>query len=502
MNLRPYQNETIQSVRRGWSEFRRQLIELPTGAGKTVVFCSIAKEFVDRGQRVLILAHREELVSQAQDKLTAVTGLSAAREMAEDYAPMDSQIVVGSIQTMCNRKRLLRWAQDHFDLIICDEAHHSISDSWQAVLQYFTSAKVLGVTATPDRGDKKNLGRFYDNLAASVTIKDLILDGYLSRIKTLCVPIDIDLRGVGMSAGDYKAGDLGEAIQPYLEAVADAIKTHAFDRRTLVFLPLIQTSQQFVDILQSIGVSACHVDGRMKKDERSGILDSFRAYNFQVLCNSMLLTEGYDDPGIDCLCVLRPTRSRSLYAQMIGRGTRPHPLKDDLLILDPMWLHEEHSLIKPGHLISDNLDMVSAMDKKATSRKEEQLDLLETESNARAEREAALAKKFAENAKRKSQLLDPIEFAIKYHFDDIEDYEANFKWEEKKPTEKQLAYIEKLGINPDSVTDRGQASRIINRSNDLPASQKQRWAMKAAGVPHWDTATRSQAREFFQMRGA
>lgn len=501
MNLRPYQIQAVDSVINGFLENNKLLIELPTGAGKTVVFSKIAEKFAGRGKRVLVLAHREELLAQAQDKIQQVTGIPTSREMASEYASEDASIVVASVQTMMGRKRLDRWNPDHFGLVICDEAHHSISDSWQSVLQYFDKhAKVLGVTATPDRGDKQNLGKYYDDLAASVTIKDLILDGYLVRIKTLCVPIDIDIRNVKKSAGDYQAGQLGEAIEPYLEQVGEAIREHASDRRTLVFLPLIDTSKLFVDILESIGMAAAHVDGRMKREDRADVLRRFRREEFDVLCNSMLLTEGFDDPGIDCVVVLRPTRSRPLYAQMVGRGTRPHPLKEDLLILDPMWLHEEHSLIKPGHLISDNMDVVSAMDRKSTGKKEEQLDLLETESTAREEREQALAARFAENAKRKSQLLDPIEFAIQNHFHDIEDYEANFAWQKKKPTDKQLAYIERLGIDPESVTDRGQASMIISRSNDLPATQKQRYAMKKAGIQHWETATRADAREFFQMR--
>jgi superfamily II DNA or RNA helicase len=343
MQLRGYQETAVASILAGFQEFDRQLAVMPTGAGKTIVFSKLAEAMQPR--RSLILAHREELIEQAVDKIAKSTGIFAQVEKAEQRASLMSPVVVASIQTLMGAQRRERWPRDHFAQIVVDEAHHALADSYQKVLRHFTG-KVLGVTATPDRGDKRNLGQYFENVAFEITMFDLIKQGYLSPVKVKALPVEIDLKNVKSVAGDYSADDLGTALTPYLRSIAKALRDHASFRKCLVFLPLIATSKTFTDICQQEGLSAAHIDGT--SEDRKEILARFADGEFDILNNAMLLTEGYDDPSIDCIVVLRPTRSRSLYAQMVGRGTRVHPAKDDLLVLDFLWLHEKHNLVRPA----------------------------------------------------------------------------------------------------------------------------------------------------------
>lgn len=316
VTLRPYQQEARQAIEREWDEGRRKtLLVLPTGTGKTVVFSMVAKDQVDAGGRALILAHRGELLDQAADKLLAATGLGSSVEKAESTSIGEwFRVTVGSVQTLMREKRLKQFPHDWFDQIIIDEAHHVLSSSYQTVLDWFPNAKVLGVTATPDRGDRRELGQFFDSLAYEYTLPRAIKDGYLCPIKAQTVPLTLDLTGVGMSAGDYKASDVGTALDPYLDQIADEmIAAGCRERKTVVFLPLVKTSQKFRGILEAKGIRAMEVNG--ESANRAEVLADFDAASSAVLCNSMLLTEGWDCPSVDCVVVLRPTKVRALYCQ-------------------------------------------------------------------------------------------------------------------------------------------------------------------------------------------
>ena len=214
MELRPYQEEARQAVEGEWGKgVQRTLLVLPTGCGKTIVFAKIAEDCVRAGDRVLILAHRGELLGQAADKVKAVTGLGCAMEKAGDSCIGSwFRVVAGSVQTMMREKRLSQFPRDYFGTIIIDEAHHSVSSSYQAVLGHFSQAKVLGVTATPDRGDMKNLGEVFGSLAYEYTLPKAIRQGYLSPIKALTVPLRMDLSQVGIQAGDFRSGDIATAL--------------------------------------------------------------------------------------------------------------------------------------------------------------------------------------------------------------------------------------------------------------------------------------------------
>ena len=353
MELRPYQSEAKDKIFESWdSGVKRTLLVLPTGCGKTIVFSKVAEECVRHGDRVLILAHRGELLDQAADKIQKSTGLGCAVEKA-DQSCIGSwfRIVVGSVQTLMREKRLNQFPPDYFRTIIVDEAHHCISQSYQNVLQHFSESKVLGVTATPDRGDMRNLGEYFENLSYEYTLPDAIKSGYLCRIKAMTIPLRIDISAVGTQAGDFKAADIGSALDPYLEQIAAEMEKYCADRKTVVFLPLIATSQKFTDILNDHGFRAAEVNGN--SEDRAEILADFEAGKYNVLCNSMLLTEGWDCPSVDCIIVLRPTKVRSLYSQMVGRGTRLSQGKDHLLLLDFLWHTERHELCHPASLICE-----------------------------------------------------------------------------------------------------------------------------------------------------
>ena len=467
MELRPYQQEAREAIFKEWDQegHNKTLLVLPTGTGKTIVFSAVTERCVRQGSRVLILAHRGELLDQARDKLLRATGLRCAVEKAEESS-LGSwyRVTVGSVQTLMREKRLAQFAPDHFGHIIIDEAHHCLSDGYQRVLEHFSEAKVLGVTATPDRGDMRNLGQYFESLAYEYTLPKAIREGYLSPIKAQTIPLRLDLSGVGVQNGDFKVGDLGTALDPYLPLIAEEMAKYCKDRKTVVFLPLVKTSQKFRDILNEHGFRAAEVNG--ESQDRSEILRDFDAGSYNVLCNSMLLTEGWDCPSVDCIVVLRPTKIRSLYSQMVGRGTRLHPGKDHLLLLDFLWHTERHELCHPASLICETAEVAQ----KATENIEEDggpVDLIEAEETAaadvQAEREAALAKMLEEMKRRQRKLVDPLQFEMSIQAEDLTSYQPTFVWEMGPPSAKQKAALEKMGIFPDEIDSAGKAGMLLDR---------------------------------------
>lgn len=467
MELRPYQEEARQAIFGQWDNgTRRTLLVLPTGCGKTVVFAKVTEDCVRQGNRVLILAHRGELLEQAADKIKRTTGMGCAVEKADESCWGSwFRIVVGSVQTLMREKRLGQFPADYFNTIIIDEAHHSLSDSYQRVLKHFPDANVLGVTATPDRGDMRNLGEYFESLAYEYTLPKAIKEGYLSPIKALTLPLKLDLAGVGISAGDFKAGDLGTALDPYLEQIAEEMQHYCMDRKTVVFLPLVKTSQKFCHILNGMGFRAAEVNG--DSPDRAQILKDFDAGKYQVLCNSMLLTEGWDCPSVDCIIVLRPTKVRSLYSQMVGRGTRLYPGKDHLLLLDFLWHTERHELCHPASLICDNDEVAQQMTQNLERDAGMAIDIEAAEKQASedvvAQREEALAKQLAEMKRRKKKLVDPLQFEMSIQAEDLSGYVPAFGWEMAPPSDKQKQTLEKLGILPDQIDNAGKASKLLER---------------------------------------
>lgn len=466
MQLRPYQKQANQAIKRQWEQrVKATLLVMATGTGKTISFSSIIRDAVSEGGRCLVLAHRGELLEQAADKLAQATGLGCGIEKAESTAH-DTwfNVVVGSVQTMMNESRRERHDFTH---IIVDEAHHAISPSYRAVLDHFPEAKILGVTATADRGDKRNLGEVFETVAYEYSLPRAIKEGYLSPISAATIPLKLDLNGVKQSAGDFAASGVASALDPYLHQIADHIVKECAARKTLVFLPLIATSQKFRAILEEKGIEAREVNGNSR--DRTSTLHWFdKAGPGAVLCNAMLLTEGWDQPDVDCIVCLRPTKIRSLYCQMVGRGTRINPGKENLLLLDFLWHSERHELCRPAHLVCENEDISKRVAEiLAEESQAREIDLMEevagAEGAATEEREESLRKLLEQQKRRKRALVDPLQYEMS-----IDETQNNYLPEEGDlramgpPTQKQLNTLEKAGICPDDVTCQGHASKLLD----------------------------------------
>lgn len=467
MDLRPYQQEAVAAVEREWrGGHRKTLLVLPTGTGKTIVFAHVAKDCVCAGKKVLVLAHRDELLTQAQDKIAAATGLGCAREKGQETSQGSFfRITVGSVQTLMRPQRLAQFAPDEFGTIIVDEAHHVLADSYLRVLEHFPDADVLGVTATPERQNIANLGEYFDSLAYEYSLPQAIHDGYLCKIKALTIPLNINISGVKMSSGDYSAGQLGEALDPYLEQIAAEMEKYCKGRKTVVFLPLVATAQKFRDILTAHGFRATEVNGNSQ--DRKEVLQDFEDGKYDILCNAMLLTEGWDCPTVDCVVCLRATKIRSLYCQMVGRGTRLSPDKDHLLLLDFLWNTVRHDLCRPASLVCKDRKVADKMTTNLEDAAGMAVDIEAAESTAEqdviAERESALARELAAMRNRQRKLVDPIQFAMSIASNDLADYVPVFAWEMAPASKAQLEYLEKHGIYPDNIPNAGYASKLATR---------------------------------------
>jgi superfamily II DNA or RNA helicase len=498
MELRPYQQEAFDKIVEDFSDRDRLLAVLPTGSGKTILFAHLANHY--QPERTLILAHREELIDQAVDKVRKATGIEAQVEMAECRASMEAPVVVASVQTMTRRRD--RWPEDHFGLVVVDEAHHTLADSYLNTLGRFNSAKVLGVTATPDRGDKKKLGKYYEDIAVEIGMARLIREGWLSRIKVRRVPIEIDLRSLRKVAGDYRADDVDEAIAPSLEDVAEAIAVEAWACKTIVFLPLVKTAREFARLLESHGLEARAVAGEDPSNQRTDTLQWFvEAGPGSVLCNAMLLTEGYDQPDVDCIVCLRPTEIRSLFAQMVGRGTRIWSGKDHLLLLDFLWLTEEHNLVTPASLVAENEEDAVAIDARlgdGTS------DLMDVERDVEAERLAKLRERLKQNQAKARLNKDMLELYLALEAEELIEYEPITEWHRAPVTPKQQAMLEKAGFSMENIKCRGHASmiigRLVERRQQGLATPKQVRLLKRFGHKSPQTATFAEANDFLDHK--
>ncbi len=506
MTLRPYQEEAKTAILKQWADgVRRTLLVLVTGGGKTIIFAKVIEEHVRRGERVLVLAHRGELLDQAADKLAQATGLQCATEKAEQSC-LDSEsrwyrVVVGSVQSLMREKRLNRFPADYFNLIVVDEAHHVLADSYRRILDHFGDARVLGVTATPDRGDMKNLGAVFETLAYEYTLPRAVREGYLCPIQAMTIPLRLDISGVAMSAGDYAANGLGTALDPYLEQIAEEMAKVCMNRKTVVFLPLIATSQKIRYLLEKHGFRAAEVNGESR--DREAVLSAFDRGETNVLCNSMLLTEGWDCPSVDCIVVLRPTKIRSLYVQMVGRGTRLFPGKENLLLLDFLWNTERHELCHPAALIAENEEVAQQMTLNLEADLGCAVDLEAAEEKAQsdvvAQREEALAKALSEMKHRKRKLVDPLQFEMSIQAEDLSGYTPAFGWEMAPASDKQKATLEKLGILPDEIDNAGKAAKLLDRlavrRNEGLTTPKQIRFLEGKGFQHVGTWPFEEARK-------
>lgn len=516
MELRPYQKESVESIFEEWKEHKSTLIVQATGTGKTIVFAEVVKRLNTLNKKILILAHRAELLEQTQNKLT-LFGIDSVLEKAENHADIgNDNIIVASIQSISKDNRLINYPHDYFDVIIIDEAHHCASNTYLKVINYFDTAKLLGVTATPNRSDVRNISDIFETVAFSYNTRQAIDDGYLSPILIRRIPITIDLSNVRTSCGDFLSSDLENTLMPYLSKIADELKEKAGDRKTIIFTPTIAIGEQMADLLNEKGFNSCCVSSKNTKEERTNIINKFHTGELNVVTNSMLWTEGFDEPSVDCIINLRATKSESLYRQILGRGLRlsPETNKENLLVLDFLWHsgRKGYDVLSPVNLFIDESRIPYANDI-LEDNEEISIEELQNKSNAsfllaenlkKAANKTFLGTKFKEienpNLRyiyNNNNELDSIcvrnDEAIEFYTRENPFYYVPYgQWELTRCTEKQINFLKQLGINPKNVPYKGLAVKIINtffRNKDKTCSYKQYKILKKKGFKNilkWD----------------
>lgn len=340
--LRPYQEEAIAAViaarKRG---VRRQVVCLPTGAGKTVIFSRLAQ--VARRQ-VLVLAHRAELLEQAREKIARALGdpAAVAIEQADRRAPEGVKVVVCSLRSLHEARLQRLVAGRRVGLVVYDECHHAVADDNQRVLRALGvfepgwEGTLLGFTATPARADGVALEKVFQEIVYSRGLPEMIADGYLVGVRGYRIATAADLTGLGAGSLDFVVDELAEAvdIEERNALVARSLQELARDRRSIVFCVTVAHARRLARALNALGIPAGTIHGELRPDVRADLLARFRRGELTALTNVGVLTEGFDDPEVSCVAMARPTRSQGLYAQCVGRGMRPYAGKRDCLILD------------------------------------------------------------------------------------------------------------------------------------------------------------------------
>lgn len=352
MELRPYQEETVQALLNPPAGITRSLGVLATGAGKTIIFAKFLDRFLKTNQRALVLAHRDELLTQAISKLAqAAPSLHVEREQANQKASkkisgwsknlknIDRSVVVASIQSM-KGNRLEAWPKDTFSCIIIDEAHHSVAAIYVDLLKHFGvlegKTRLVGVTATPGRTDGVGMGFVYQEIAADHGIRDLIKSGFLCPLTARRITSTISLEGVKVSHGDFQASDLERRIDVASrnELIVGAYEEHAAGEKAIVFASGVAHAHHIAELFRARGINAAPVWGEMSKEDRAATLSAYRTGSLAILTNFGVLTEGFDAPETSAIILARPTKSALIVAQAIGRGTRISPGKERCLVLD------------------------------------------------------------------------------------------------------------------------------------------------------------------------
>lgn len=413
--MRYYQSEADSAVEASHRTKRSTLVVMATGLGKSVLFSAVASRFVDTG-RVLCLAHRKELVIQAGLHLNRATGERCDIEMADEWASIQARMVSASVPTLCQDKRLTRFSPDHFSLVIADEAHHYTSKSFRKVLDYFTGAKVIGLTATPDRGDEKALGAVFEDVSYVMDIVDGIEAGYLVPIKGQSVRVDeIDVSNVSTSAGDLAIGELDEAMVQAVEGVVQKALELGGDRQGIWFWPGVKSAELACERINALRPgTAAFICGETDKDERDYLVSQFKRGEIRHLVNCAVFVEGFDAPACDMVVMAHPTKSRMAYAQRCGRGTRTLPgvvealegrelaesrreaiaasAKPNLLLLDFYGNSGRHSLVTPEDLLGGDYSDEEVKLAKEQAKNEVGADVLANLAAARRELKAMMAK--------------------------------------------------------------------------------------------------------------
>lgn len=494
MPPRDYQLTCSASVFDAFRESRRTLVVMPTGTGKTVLFGHVSANW--ESGRVLILAHRDELIRQAADKVGRIVGEQCDIEMGEAYADQfsfqaRSHVVVSSVQTMCRERRHSRFSPDDFGLLVIDEAHHAVADSYRTVIDYFSrnpNLKVLGVTATPDRADEEALGKVFDSVAFDYQITDAIRDGWLVPIEQQFVYVDgLDFSNVRTMAGDLNGGDLAKIMEAeeMLHKVVDPTIQLAGDQQTLVFASSVAHAERMAEICNRHR-SGCaeFIAGTTELETRRDILKRYSRGDFQFLFNCAIATEGFDEPTIGVVAIARPTKSRALYSQMIGRGTRTltgtvdglteaaqrraaiaGSNKQSVLILDFVGNSGRHKLVSTADILGGNYDddVVERAKSEASkkSAKGERVDMTE-------ELIAAQERIKSEEARKRSQLIGKAKFGTKsvnpFDIFDIAPRREPGWHKGRKPSDKMLSALRKFKVDEKQLAELSfsQAGQLLD----------------------------------------
>jgi superfamily II DNA or RNA helicase len=459
--LRPHQREALEGLRNARSSGARSALgHLATGTGKTVVLVAAAKETIGRGGRVLVVVPTGEIADQVV-RTAAGFGLAAELERREQRATSEARLVVASVQSIARQSRLARFDRRHFDLVVFDECHHVVASSWLRVREHFEHAFVLGLTATPDRGDGTALAKVFDVVAYRLDIREAIARELLVPLRMWRVVIEgFDVAGVRSTAGDLDASQLADVMDgQVLEEMAAVLAKRLEGRPTVAFVPTVRTAHELARILRHLGMRAEAVDGAVSADERSAILGRYRDGGTQVLVNVAILTEGWDAPHTSCIVIGRPTRSRALFTQMVGRGLRLHPGKLDALVLDFTPMAAKHSLVSPVDLLGgEDLDpKVKAAADAIAADAQMDLDIGETIERART------VVRDAEEAARVRHVLMAIDpFAMKILGVDVDPTDATGE----PATHAQLARLRQIGAKVKGPVSRRLASKLISAAAD------------------------------------
>lgn len=503
MELRPYQEKALQGIHDQFAKHDSTLCVLATGLGKTVIFSHLVKEYLKKG-RVMVVAHREELINQAWRHLKYVTGVEPDTEMGQfysnSYGAFRSDIVVSTVQTQnAGRgdgfKRMTKFEPDEFSLLVVDEAHHATAVSYRRVIDYYRrnpNLKVLGVTATPDRTDEMALGQVFESVASEYEIRDAIDDGWLVGVEQRSVHVEgLDYSSVRTTAGDLNGKDLARVLEfeEILHGFCSPIIGKSGDRKTLVFAASCAQANRMTEILNRHKPgSAKYVHGGTDAEERRRLWPAYAAGEFQYLVNVGITTEGWDEPGVELIAIARPTKSRSLYAQMIGRGTRASPgvvdgradaedrkraiaasSKKIIEVLDFVGNAGRHQLVTPADILGGNYDDdIVARAKLNTEKKSantgKPVDVIEELVLAQQQ----LKREEAEEAERvgRSQVLLRAKYSTAkvnpFKIFNIEPCRERAWHKGRQPTDNQIACLEKAGVDVKGLSFT-HASQIIDK---------------------------------------
>lgn len=479
MSLRPYQFAAVDATLDAID--RRQpsgLLSMPTGCGKTVTFATLAERL---RWPTLVIAHREELLTQAEGTFRRIwpgvrVGIIRGErdEWNADLYGRAPDVVIASVASL-HAKRLQRIPRNRFRLIIADECHHAVADSWVRAIEHFDARFVLGCTATPERADGKALAAMFgERPLFSFPLRSAIVQGFLARLTQYAVETTADLDGVSKRTGDLADGELARAVNTPARnrVVLEAWQAYAADRRTLAFAVDVQHAIDLAETFIAKGIAAATVTGETPRDERKQMLADFAVGRIRVLNNCAVLTEGFDDPEISAILMARPTCSRTLYQQCIGRGLRLAPGKTDALILDFVDNSKRHKLVSV-------LDLLGAPHAR-NARGRDVLDVVDADQ-AEAER------------RHEIETLRPLAWRLAAicpwpELPTLAGYVACEQWHFEKASDKQLAYLGSFGVDAGRELTRGEASHLIDRLREceavtpVPATDKQVYCLQHAGL--------------------